>query len=97
MAFRKVASATYSNTLFEVESVEVLQGYHGHQFGKNSPGGVINVSSRKAEDTHRSKLYASYGSFNTQNIEYWPMDQLESTPPIISVSIAVKVMDLLTT
>jgi len=60
------STATYSNTLFEVESVEVLQGYHGHQFGKNSPGGVINVSSRKAEDTHRSKLYASYESFNTQ-------------------------------
>jgi iron complex outermembrane receptor protein len=60
------STASYSNTLFEVESVEVLQGYHGHQYGKNSPGGVINVSSRKAEDTHRSKLYASYGSFNTQ-------------------------------
>ena len=61
------STATYSNTLFEVESVEVLQGYHGHQFGKNSPGGVINVSSRKAEDTHHSKLYASFGSFNTQD------------------------------
>ncbi|MGA1115603.1 MAG: TonB-dependent receptor plug domain-containing protein, partial [Opitutales bacterium] len=60
------STATYSNALFDVESVEVLQGYHAHQFGKNSPGGVINVSSRKAGDTHRSKLYASYGSFNTQ-------------------------------
>ncbi|MDG1326329.1 MAG: TonB-dependent receptor [Opitutales bacterium] len=61
------STATYSNTLFEVESIEVLKGYHGHQFGKNSPGGVINVSTRKAGDTHRSKLYASYGSFNTQS------------------------------
>ena len=61
------STATYSNALFDVESVEVLQGYHGHQFGKNSPGGVINVSSRKAGDIHRSKLYASYGSLNTQS------------------------------
>ena len=60
------STATYSNALFDVESIEVLKGYHGHQFGKNSPGGVINVSSRKAGYTHRSKLYASYGSFNTQ-------------------------------
>ena len=61
------STATYSNTLFEVESIEVFKGYHGHQFGKNSPGGVINVSSRKAGDIHRSKLYASYGSLNTQS------------------------------
>ena len=60
------STATYSNALFDVESIEVLKGYHGHQFSKNSPGGVINVSSRKAGYTHRSKLYASYGSFNTQ-------------------------------
>ena len=34
---------------------------------------------------------------DTMAIEYWLMDQLESTHPIISVSIAVKVMDTLTT
>ena len=61
------STATYSNTLFEVESIDILKGYHGHQFGKNSPGGVINISSRKAGVTHRSKLYASYGGFNTQS------------------------------
>jgi iron complex outermembrane recepter protein len=61
------SAATYSSTLFDVESVEVLRGSQGHRFGKNSPGGVINVKTRRPGDTHRSKLFASYGSFDTQN------------------------------
>ena len=61
------STATYSSTLFDLESVEVLKGYQGHRFGKNTPGGVINIKSRKAGDTHRSKFSASYASFNTQN------------------------------
>ncbi len=60
-------TATYSSSLFDLESIEVLKGYQGHRFGKNTPGGVINIKSRKAGDTHRSKFSASYASFNTQN------------------------------
>ena len=59
--------ATYSTALFDLESIEVLKGYQGHRFGNNTPGGVINIKSRKASDTHRSKLIASYATFNTQN------------------------------
>jgi len=61
------STSTFSNTLFDVDAVEVLKGYHGHRFGKNTPGGILNITTRKAGDTHRSKLYASYESFNTQN------------------------------
>jgi iron complex outermembrane receptor protein len=61
------STATYSSTLFDVESVEVLRGFQGHRFGKNAPGGVINVKTRRPGDTHRSKLFASYGTFDTQN------------------------------
>ena len=61
------STATYSTALFDLESIEVLKGYQGHRFGKNTPGGVINIKSRKAGDTHRSKLIASYATFNTQN------------------------------
>ena len=61
------STSTYSSTLFEVESVEILSGSQGHRFGKNSPGGVINIKTRRPDENHRSKLYASYGSFNTQN------------------------------
>ncbi|MBU61016.1 MAG: hypothetical protein CMI26_00785 [Opitutae bacterium] len=61
------SAATYSTTLFDVESVEVLRGFQGHRFGKNAPGGVVNVKTRRPGDTHRSKLFASYGSFDSQN------------------------------
>ena len=61
------SAATYSSALFDVESVEVLRGFQGHRFGKNAPGGVINVKTRRPGDTHRSKLFASYGTFDTQN------------------------------
>ena len=61
------STATFSTHLFELESVEVLRGSQGHHFGKNSPGGVINIKTRRPGDNHRSKLYASYGTFNTQN------------------------------
>ena len=40
-----------STSLFELESVEVLKGYQGHSFGKNSPGGIINLNSKKAGET----------------------------------------------
>ena len=61
------SAATYSSALFDVESVQVLRGFQGHRFGKNAPGGVINVKTRRPGDIHQSKLLASYGSFNTQN------------------------------
>ena len=61
------SATTYSSTLFDVESVEVLRGFQGHRFGKNAPAGVINVKTRRPGDTHRTKLFASYGTFDTQN------------------------------
>ena len=61
------STTTYSSALFDVESVEVLPGFQGHRFGKNASGGIINVNTRRPGDTHRSKLFASYGSFDTQN------------------------------
>jgi iron complex outermembrane receptor protein len=60
-------TSTYSSALFDLESVEILKGSQGHRFGKNSPGGVINIKTRRPGDAHRSKLFASYASFDTQN------------------------------
>ena len=61
------STATYSSALFDLESVEVLKGYNGHRFGKNTPGGIIDIKSRKAGDVHRSQMSASYATFDTQN------------------------------
>ena len=60
-------TATYSSALFDLKSVEILKGSQGHRFGKNSPGGVINIKTRRPGDARRSKLFASYASFDTQN------------------------------
>jgi len=60
------STATYSSALFDLESVEVLKGYNGHRFGKNTPGGIIDIKSRKAGDVHRSQMSASYATFDTQ-------------------------------
>ena len=46
-------TATYSSALFDLESVEVFKGSQGHRFGKNSPGGVINIKTRRAVDVHQ--------------------------------------------
>ena len=61
------STATYSSALFDLESVEVLKGYHGHRFGKNTPAGIINIKSRKAGDVHRSQMSASYATFESQH------------------------------
>ena len=61
------STATYSSALFEIEDIEVLKGYHGHRFGKNTPAGIVNIKTRRAGESHRSKLFASYGTFNSQN------------------------------
>ena len=61
------AAVADSSDLFDVDSVELLSGFQGHRFGKNSHGGVINIKTRRPNESHRSKLYASYATFNTQN------------------------------
>lgn len=60
-------TATFSTVLFDLEEVEVLRGSQGHRFGKNSPAGVINIKTRRPGTAHRSKLHASYGTFDTQS------------------------------
>lgn len=61
------STATFSSALYELDSIELFKGYRGHRFGKNSPGGVLDIKSQSAGKNHRSKLSASYASFNTQS------------------------------
>ena len=57
---------SYGADLYDLESVEILRGAQGHASGKLSPGGAVNLITRKPGDTQRSKVSASYGSFDTQ-------------------------------
>ena len=41
--------------------------FKGIALEKTPPGGVININTRRPGENHRSKLYASYGTFNSQN------------------------------
>jgi iron complex outermembrane receptor protein len=38
--------SSYSSTLYDVESIEVLRGPQGHRFGKSVTGGSINIKTK---------------------------------------------------
>ncbi len=54
----------YNADLTDLERVEVLRGPQGTLFGKNTIGGVINITSRKPTDETEGQVFASYGNFN---------------------------------
>ena len=47
--------------MFDVESVEVMRGPQGTLFGRNTIGGVINVSRTKPTGDWGLKLQATFG------------------------------------
>lgn len=55
---------SYSNRTFAVERIEAYRGPQGNLFGKNSYGGVFNVTSRRPENEIQGYLSAEYGRFN---------------------------------
>ncbi len=58
-----------SYPVFDVASVEVLRGPQGTLFGRNSPAGVVKISSAKPTDTYTGHASLSWGTFNTVNGE----------------------------
>ncbi len=58
--------SSYSSTLYDVESIEILRGPQGHKFGKSVTGGAINIKTKAPTDKQVNKVSASYGTFNTQ-------------------------------
>lgn len=55
--------------VFDLEQIEVLRGPQGTLFGRNTPGGIIKFGSRRPQDEFEAYVRASYGSYDTQDIE----------------------------
>ncbi|MBI1359919.1 MAG: TonB-dependent receptor plug domain-containing protein [Alphaproteobacteria bacterium] len=55
--------------LFDQDQVEVYRGPQGSLFGRNTTAGIIRFKSVRPSDTFSADGSASYGSFNTVNLE----------------------------
>ena len=58
--------SSYSSTLYDVDSIEILRGPQGHKYGKSVTGGSINIKTKAPSDQQVNKISASYGTFDTQ-------------------------------
>ena len=55
--------------IFDVDQVEVLSGPQGTLFGRNTPAGVVKVDSVTPSRIANGYFNASYGTFNTVDLE----------------------------
>ncbi len=55
---------SYPGLLLATESVTVLPGPHGSLYGRNTPGGVIDIRTRTHGDTHSGAFEAEYGTYD---------------------------------
>jgi iron complex outermembrane receptor protein len=58
--------SSYTSTLYDIESIEILRGPQGHKFGKSVTGGAINIKTLAPTDKQVNRVAASYGTFDTQ-------------------------------
>lgn len=59
----------FTESLFDVDRVEVLRGPQGTLFGKNTIAGVYNVSTKNPGTIFEGNAHATYGSNNQQVLE----------------------------
>jgi outer membrane receptor protein involved in Fe transport len=55
--------------LFDIEQVEISRGPQGTLFGRNTTAGIIKFDSRRPTDEFEGYGTASYGSYDTINLE----------------------------
>lgn len=55
--------------VFDMEQIEIVRGPQGTLFGRNTPAGVIKFESVKPTMTPEGYLHASYGRFDTIDME----------------------------
>ena len=62
--------SSYSSTLYDVESVEILRGPQGYQYGKSVTGGAINIITKAPGKEQANEISASYGTFDSQKYNF---------------------------
>ncbi|MCL1076210.1 TonB-dependent receptor [Shewanella dokdonensis] len=55
--------------IFDLERVEVLRGPQGSLFGRNTTAGIIKLETKKPTQEFSAYAKASYGTYNTINME----------------------------
>ncbi len=58
-----------SNPAFDIAQVEVLKGPQGSLFGRNTTAGIVKFDSAQPSETWRGQASASYGTFNSVNVD----------------------------
>ena len=58
-----------SNPVFDVGQVEVLKGPQGSLFGRNTTAGIVKFDSAQPTETWQGQGSASYGRFNSVNLD----------------------------
>lgn len=58
-----------SNPVYDVNQIEVLRGPQGSLFGRNTTAGIIKFDTIRPTQTYQGRATASYGSYNSVNID----------------------------
>lgn len=56
--------SAYPSSLLHIDSVVVRAGPQGADYGRNAPGGVIDIKTRTPGGSHQGRLFAEYGSYD---------------------------------
>jgi Fe(3+) dicitrate transport protein len=62
-------SAYYFPSIARMQAIEILKGSSQIQYGPYTTGGALNMVSSQIPDSFRGKVFGSYGSFNTGQLQ----------------------------
>jgi iron complex outermembrane recepter protein len=61
--------SSYPSSLLNIDSLTIKAGPQGTDFGRNAPGGVIDIKTRVPGAKHQGRVVADYGSFDAIGLQ----------------------------